>query len=224
MVMVAENIPLNLDDMGVIRNVIKSRFLLLPNQVVKFQRGQVIYHQGDKIDKVGFILEGVMKCANYTNAGDEINPHFFYEGEIFPEYLLLAGENEYIYTLVTEKRSKVILVDLQSFKDLILSDMEFCQSLIAYMAKRGLLSERWRICNCLRNIRSRIAFMLLEIYGVSDEGWVEIKDSQRIIATKLQVSRPAYNQEMIKLEEENIIKRDKGKIKILKRRTLEGYI
>ena len=68
------------------------------------------------------------------------------------------------------------------------------------------------------------AYMLLEIYGVSDNGWIEIKDSQRIISTKLQISRPAYNQEMIKLEEENIIKRDKSKIKILNRRKLEGYI
>ncbi len=27
------------------------------------------------MDKIGFILEGVMKCANYTNASHEINPH-----------------------------------------------------------------------------------------------------------------------------------------------------
>ena len=66
--------------------------------------------------------------------------------------------------------------------------------------------------------------MLLEIYGVSDKDWIEMKDSQQIISTKLEISRPAYNQEMIKLEEENIIKRDRSKIKILKRRKLEGYI
>ena len=222
--MIAENIVLNLDTLGEFSHLIKNKFLILPHQVVKFQRGEVIYHQGDKIDKIGLILEGVLKCANYTNAGDEINPHFFYEGDIFPEYLLLAGEDEYIYTLVAEKRSKVILVDLHSFKDLIMSDMDCCQLLIAYMAKRGLLAEKWRLCNCHGNLRSRIAYMLLEIYGVSDNGWIEIKDSQRIISTKLQISRPAYNQEMIKLEEENIIKRDKSKIKILNRRKLEGYI
>ncbi len=224
MVMIAKNIVLNLDDLGGSPHLIKNKFLSLPHQIVKLQRGQVIYHQGDKIDKIGFILEGVMKCANYTNAGDEINPHYFYEGDIFPEYLLLAGEDEYIYTLVAEKRSKVILVDLQCFKDLIMFDMECCQLLIAYMAKRGLLAEKWKLCNCHGNLRSRIAYMLLEIYGVSDKGWTEIKGSQRIISTKLQISRPAYNQEMIKLEEEKIIKRDKSKIKILNRRKLEGYL
>ena len=222
--MIAKSIDLNLDVLVEFSYLIKNKFLCLPHQIVKLQRGQVIYHQGDKIDKFGLILEGVMKCANYTNAGDEINPHYFYEGDIFPEYLLLAGESEYIYTLVAEKRSKVILVDFHCFEEFIMSDMEYCQLLIAYMAKRGLLAEKWKLCNCHRSLRSRIAYMLLDIYGVSDKDWIEMKDSQQIISTKLQISRPAYNQEMIKLEEENIIVRDRSKIKILNSRKLEGYL
>ena len=224
MVMIAKNIVLNLDGLVEFSHLIKNKFLCHPHQIVKLQRGQVIYHQGDKIDKIGLILEGVMKCANYTNAADEINPHHFYEGDIFPEYLLLAGVTEYIYTLVAEKRSKVTSVDLHCFKYFIMSHMQCCQLLIAYMAKRGLLAEKWKICNCHRNLPTRIAYMLLEIYGVSDTDWIEMKDSQQIISTKLEISRSAYNQEMIKLEEENIIKRDRSKIKILKRRKLKCYI
>ena len=222
--MMAKNIVFNLDCLMEFSHLIRNKFLFLPHQIVYLRRDQVIYHQGNKIDKIGLVLEGVMKCATYTNAGDELNPHYFYEGDIFPEYLLLAGENEYIYTLVAEKPSKLLLVDFQCFKDLIMYDMEYCQLLIAYMAKRGLLAEKWKLCNCHGNLRSRIAYMLLEIYGVSDKDWIEIKDNQRIISTKLQISRPAYNQEMIRLEEENIIKRDKSKIEILNRRKLEGYI
>ena len=222
--MIAKNIVPDLNDLGHFSHWIKQEFLLFPHQVVTYRRGEVIYHQGDRIDKIGFILEGVMKCANYTNAGDELNPHYFYEGEIFPEYLLLAGEDEYLYTLVAEKRSKVILVDFQYIKDKIQVDLKWSQLLISYMAKRGLLAEKWRLCNCYGNIRSRVAYMLLEILNASDEYWTEITDSQRIISTKLQISRTAYNQEMIRLEEENIIKRNKSKIKLLNRRKLEGYL
>ena len=80
------------------------------------------------------------------------------------------------------------------------------------------------MCNCYGNLRSRIAYMLLEIYNASEEYWVDIKDNQRIISTKLQISRTAYNQEMIKLEEENVIKRNKSKIIIVDRQKLESYI
>lgn len=222
--MIAKSNVLNLDCLEQSSYLIKKELMSLSHQIVTLQRGNVIYHQGDKIDKIGYLLEGVMKCANYTNAGDEINPHYFYEGEIFPEYLLLSGNNEYIYTLIAEKPSKILLVDFYSFRDLIKSDIEWCHLIITYMAKRGLLAEKWKLCNCYGNLRSRIAYMLLEIYGVSNKDWTEIKDNQRIISTKLQISRTAYNQEMIKLEEENIIKRDRSKIKIINRVKLEAYI
>lgn len=224
MVMIAKKSILNQDDVDQFSSLIKKGFLLFPHQIVELQRGEVIYHQGDKINKVGFILEGVMKCANYTDAGNEINAHYFYEGEIFPEYLLLAGESQYIYTLIAEKRSKIILIDSVFFKKTILSDMKWCQLMIVYMAKRGMLAEKWKLCNGYGDLRRSIAYMLLEIYGVSGEYWVEIKDTQRIISTKLQVSRTAYNQEMIKLEEENIIKRNRSNIKLLNCKKLESYI
>lgn len=222
--MIVKNITLNLHDLRESLSFIKNKFLLLPHKVETYRRGEVIYHQGDRIDKIGLLLEGVMKCATYTNHGDELNPHYFYEGEIFPEYLLLTGEKEYIYTLIAEKRSVVIFVDFHHFEELIMNDMNWCQFLITYMAKRGLLSEKWRLCNCYGNLRSKIAFMLLEIYGGTDDDWIEIKDCQRIVSTKLQISRTAYNQEMIKLEEENIIKRNRSSVKILDYRKLAGYI
>lgn len=219
------NVKVNvLDSLEQSSLLIKEKLLSLPHQIVTLRRSDVIYHKGDKINKIGYLLEGVMKCANYTNDGDEINPHYFYEGEIFPEYLLLSGNNEYIYTLIAEKPSKILLVDFQNFRNLIMHDMEWCHLLIAYMAKRGLLAEKWKLCNCYGSLRSSIAYMLLEIYGVSNDEWTEIKDNQRIISTKLQISRTSYNQEMIRLEEENIIKRDKSKIKIINRGKLEAYI
>lgn len=222
--MLAKDIVVHLDNLERSLNYIHNRFLQMPHQIVNYQRGEVIYHQGDKIEKVGFVIEGVLKCANYTNAGDEINPHYFYGGDIFPEYLLLTGEKEYIYTLVADKRSKVILVDFRSFENLIMSDMNVCQSLIVYMAQRGLLAKKWKLCNCYGDLRTSIAYMLLEIYGVSDEEWTEISDNQRIIASKLQVSRTAYNQHLNKLEEEKIIERNKSKIRLLKRDKLESYL
>jgi hypothetical protein len=33
-----------------------------------------------------------MKCANSTDASNEINLYYFYEGDILPEYLLLTGD------------------------------------------------------------------------------------------------------------------------------------
>lgn len=215
---------LNLNELEDISKLIKEEFLALPHQTLTLRRGQVIYYQGDKIENIGFVLEGVLKCARYTVSGDEVNPHFFYEGEIFPEYLLFSGESNYIYTLVAEKRSKIILTNFDKFKKNMKDDINTSQLIVSYMAKRGSQAEKWNMCNCFSSLRSRIAFMLLEIYEASDKEWTEITDNQRIISKKLQVSRPAYNQEIMKMIDENLIERNKNKIKILDQGKMESLI
>lgn len=210
-------------DLAKLSRIIKKGFLQLPHQVIALQRDQILYHQGDNIDKIGFILEGVMKCATYTNDGNEINPHYFYEGEIFPEYLLFSGEKHYIYTLIVEKSATLLLLDFNELKQLIAKDIAWCQLIIRYMAKRGLSAEKWKLCNCYGSLRSRIAYMLLEIYGGKQDDWIDLKDNQRIISTKLHISRTAYNQEMLKLEEEGLITNNKSKVKVINRRKLSAF-
>lgn len=76
----------NLDTANLIElsRMIETGFFNLPHEIVSLKRDEVLYHQGDNVEKIGFVLEGIMKCSTYTNNGDELNPHYFYEGEIFP--------------------------------------------------------------------------------------------------------------------------------------------
>lgn len=216
----------NLDTANLIElsRMVETGFFNLPHEIVSLKRDEVLYHQGDNVEKIGFVLEGIMKCSTYTNNGDELNPHYFYEGEIFPEYLLFSGERQYIYTLVVEKAAKLLLIDFQEILSLVEQDKEWSHLILRYMAKRGLSSEKWKLCNCYGSLRSRIAYMLLEIYHANENDWIDLRDNQRIISTKLQISRTAYNQEIMKLKDEGIIESNRSKIKVLNKRRLMGYM
>ena len=50
-----------------------------------------------------------------------------------------------------------------------------------------------------------------------------ISDSQKVIASKLHVSRPMYNQELIKMEREGLIKRNGQNMMLVNREKLETY-
>ena len=207
-----------------ISTVIQEKFLELPHSIITPSRDEVIFHQGDKVEKMGFILDGVMKCCKYTFDGDEVNTRYFYKGEIFPEYLFLTGEGEYIYNLVTEKDAKLLLVDTEHITQLIKKDLKWNNVIIDYMAWRGLLDQKWALCNSYGTLKSSIAYMLLEIFQVQESGWTSIHDSQQMLATKLQVSRPMFNQALIKLEKEGLIERKKTKIRLKDRSRLEMHI
>lgn len=204
--------------------LIREKFLSLPHEIITPKRGEVIFSQGDKVEKMGFILEGVMKCCKYTYSGEEVNTHYFYNGEIFPEYLYLTSENTYIYNLVTEKSARLILIDVHYMEELLMKDIEWANIIIDYIARRGLLAEKWTLCNSYSTLRSSIAYMLLEIEQVEENKWTKIRDTQKVVASKLQISRPMYNQELIKMEREGIIKRSNLGILLLSREKLETYI
>lgn len=137
---------------------------------------------------------------------------------------MFSGERQYIYTLVVEKAAKLLLIDFQEILSLVEQDKEWSHLILRYMAKRGLSSEKWKLCNCYGSLRSRIAYMLLEIYHANENDWIDLRDNQRIISTKLQISRTAYNQEIMKLEDEGIIESNRSKIKVLNKRRLMGYM
>lgn len=210
--------------LAAISALIHKKFLELPHSIVTPIRDETIFHQGDRVEKLGFILDGVMKCCRYTVDGVEVNTRYFYKGEIFPEYLFLTGEGKYIYNLVTEKDARLLLVDTEHITKLIKKDLEWNNMIIEYMAWRGLLDQKWALCNSYGTLKSSIAYMLLEIYQVHENGWTSINDSQQMLATKLQVSRPMFNQALIKLEKEGLIERRKTKIRLKNRNQLEMYI
>lgn len=211
------------DKKEMITEKIKQVFYSLPHEVITPKRGEIIFHQGNKVEKLGFIVEGVMTCSKFAYNGDKINTHYFYAGDIFPEYLLLTGENKYIYNLVTEKNAKLLLINASHMRELLLQDIKWNNLIIEYMAWRGLNAEKWSLCNCYSTLKSRIAYMLLEIKEIEENQWTKISDSQKVIASKLHVSRPMYNQELIKMEREGLIKRNGQNMMLVNREKLETY-
>lgn len=203
---------------------IEETLMTLPHTKVEINRGDTIFFQGEKIEKFGFILEGAMKCSDYSYDGDEIVTHYFYEGEIFPEYQYFTGQTEYLFDLLCEKKGKLLLVDNRYVLDLVKNNLEWNHLLIEYMAWRGIVAERWMLCNGYRSLRSRIIFMLLEIFNVSEDEWTLLEESQKVLAMKLNVSRPMYNQELVKIERENLIERDGNNIRLLNEEILRTYI
>lgn len=207
-----------------IKKFLISRLEKISYNKITLNRGDVLYTQGQDVSDLGFVKRGLIKCSKYTQNGLELNPHYFYEGEIFPEYLLLTGQKRFIYTLVADKRSEIWLVDNKNFKNLLLNDNEWARAFLIYIAQRGLRASKWVLCNSYNNARSKIAYMLLEIFELKEGVWTELEDNQRVISSKLHLSRTSYNMELSKLEKEGFIKKERSKILICDKVKLEEYI
>ncbi|MGX7106340.1 Crp/Fnr family transcriptional regulator [Hutsoniella sourekii] len=197
-----------------INQKMEAWLLSLPHNKRNYQRGEVIYQQGDPVEGLGYLLKGALKCVRYTMEGDEVIPHYFYPSEIFPEYLLLTHEETYIYSLVASKSVEFLVIDQDDFLQDLALHPEHQSLLLSYIAHRGLIAEKWTLCNSYKTLKSKVAFMLLEIFQADSQGEIQLIDKQEVIARKLQVSRSMYNQELAKFEKMGVIKRGKSTIVI----------
>ncbi|MGX7092194.1 Crp/Fnr family transcriptional regulator [Hutsoniella sourekii] len=196
----------------------------LPYKRRVYHRGDVIYQQGDPVEGLGYLLEGTLKCVRYTMEGEEVIPHYFYPLEIFPEYLILTHEETYIYTLVAEKTVELIFIKEEDLLEDLYSHPQRQSLLLSYLAHRGFQAEKWTLCNSYKTLKSKMAFMLLEIFQSDSQGVIQLIDKQEVIARKLQVSRSMYNQELAKLEKMGVIQKGKGTIIIIDAQYLEKLI
>lgn len=190
----------------------------------EYSNGEIVLFSGDSINKVGFVLDGVLKTVKYTRSGKEISNHYFSEGDIVPHYTEWNKADTYNFNLVCEKAAVIRWMPLDTFKDLINSDINIMESLLKYICEQGLESERLLEALRYKKVDERLAFYFLHSNFEEKDGWLEVPFPQRILADKLNMTRSVLNQELGNFEEKGLIKREKGAIKVLRPDKLEDFL
>lgn len=190
----------------------------------EYSNGEIVCFTGDPINSAGFVMSGLLKTVKYTRSGKEICNHYFSEGDILPHYTELNSVDSYGFNLVCAKPTVIQWMALDTFKELINSEISILQSLLKYICDRGLQSERLLEALRYKKIDQRLAFYFLNSKLERRDGWIEIPYPQRILADKLNMSRSVLNQELSCFEENGWIKREKGSIKVLRPDKLEDLL
>ena len=190
----------------------------------KYCNGSIIHFEGDPIEAIGFVLNGMLKSSQYTSTGKEITTHYFYEGDMFPELMILSGIQHYSYNLVCAKNSEIDWMPLQSFQQLIRTEEEMMETLLKHISIRGYQNEIHLRCLHYHRMDERLAYYLLYNDQMKKDGWVYIPFSQKVLADQLNVCRSVLNQELITFESLGWIKREQDRIKILRPEKLKGIL
>ena len=190
----------------------------------KYGNGTIVYFEGDPIEAIGFVLKGMLKASHYTCTGKEVSTHYFYEGDMFPELMVLSGIHHYSYYLVCEKNSEIEWMSLQSFRELIHTEKEMMETLLKHVSIRGYRNELRLRCLHYHRMDERLAYYLLYNDQMKKDGWIYIPFSQKVLADLLNVSRSVLNQELMTFESLGWIKREKERINILRPEKLKEIL
>jgi CRP/FNR family cyclic AMP-dependent transcriptional regulator len=191
-----------------------------------FERGQLVFEPARDPRSVYLLERGRVRIYRLSSSGDEATLGYVMRGEVFGE---LAGFGPYAREsfAVAKVDSEVWKVPVELFRELVSKRPSLVIDVTRLMGERMKRVESRVESLILRNVRSRLAGVLLELAEdlgqQSGEGWVlELHLSQGEIATLIGASRQSVNAALARFREDGWVRQDGARLILLEPQRLRA--
>lgn len=187
----------------------KERQLVKGFQIVK---GSTIYHEGDVCESIGIIISGKVDIVSYSFAGKEMLINSLKAGEIFGNNLLFSSTPIYKGNVIAKEKCVIAFINKENLISLLQNNREFLELYLKAQSDFGKsLNARIQLLS-FPNAEERLFY-----YASKNNGIIEFKNVTTLAAT-IGVQRETLSRLLTNLIERHLIKKEKGKITVLKKR------
>ena len=193
-----------------------------------FRAGEIIFHRHDPGSTFYVIMRGVVKIFLSSEEGQEVVLIILKEGEFMGELSLIDGEPRSASAMALED-TETLTIDRESLHDFISEHPRAALNVFAVIVSRfrradGIIAD----CAFL-DLQARLNKMLIDLakqFGRRRGGATEIdlKLSQRDLASMVASTRESVNRLLVGLEGEGIVRLDRQRITILRPDLLEQRV
>ena len=169
----------------------------------RFDRGVVLFHEGDTGGSLHVLMRGRVALRVTTADGDAATLNVIGPGAAFGELSLLGLATMRTATVQAIEPVQTLVLQRAEFERLRRSYPSVDRLLVEYLAAQvRRLSQRLTEALCV-GTRTRVLRRLLELHAVFDSGPVSV--TQEEIATMAGTTRPTVNRVMQDLAEAGIV-------------------
>lgn len=194
-----------------------------------YKKGEIVFNEGDKSDRLYLITKGKMKVYRFTKEGKEQIIYLMSEGEFIGD-LNLIQEDVFSFSATAIENLEVCILKKEDFDKLIYERPEISMKIMQSMYQRVKILENLVQRLGSKDIEERIAGLLLSLiknFGKPIEKRVELKIplSREELASIIGSTRETVSRKLSLLQDEGIIDIVGGKkIVILKLEELEDKV
>ena len=185
------------------------------HQLVKgyqIAKGNIIYHEGDVCENIGIVISGKIDIVSYSFEGKEQLINTLKAGEIFGNNLLFSSEPLYRGDVVAKEKSVVAFINKENLVFLLQNNAEFLNLYLkAQSDKAKALTARIQLLS-FTNAEERLFY-----YASKNDGVINFKNVTSLAAT-IGVQRETLSRLLTNLIERHLIKKEKGKITVVKKK------
>ena len=185
------------------------------HQMVKgyqIAKGNIIFHEGDVCESIGIIISGKIDIVSYSFQGKELLINSLKAGEIFGNNLIFSSSPIYKGDVIAKEKCVVAFINKENLVYLLQNNSEFLDLYLqAQSDKAKLLTARIQLLS-FPNAEERLFYCASRNHNV-----IEFKNVTTLAAT-LGVQRETLSRLLTSLVERHLIKKEKGKITVLKKK------
>ena len=190
------------------------------HQMVKgyqIAKGNIIFHEGDVCESIGIIISGKIDIVSYSFQGKELLINSLKAGDIFGNNLLFSSSPIYKGDVIAKEKCVVAFINKENLVYLLQNNSEFLDLYLqAQSDKAKLLTARIQLLS-FPNAEERLFY-----YASRNHNIIEFKNVTTLAAT-LGVQRETLSRLLTNLVERHLIKKEKGKITVLKKKRQPTY-
>ncbi len=185
------------------------------------KKGETLFRKGDEGNSLYIVRSGSIRIVLPSESGEEVSPAILSEGDFFGEMALLDGMSRSADAVALEA-SEVFALNRRDFLSFLLNNENAIQSIFSFLSMRLRKTDDLLEDVCFFNISTRLARRLVELaanYGRQKEGEdiirIDLRLTQKDLASMVGVTRESINKEMKVLRERNLISTRENMIQIL---------
>ena len=175
-------------------------------------KNNIIFHEGDVCENIGIIISGKVDIISYSFEGKELLINSLKAGEIFGNNLIFSSEPIYRGDVIAQEKSVIAIINKENLVYLLQNNKEFLNLYLkAQSDKAKLLTSRIQLLS-LVNAEERLFY-----YASKNDNVIVYKNVTTLAAT-IGVQRETLSRLLTSLIKRHLIKKEKGKITVLKKK------
>ena len=179
----------------------------------EYKKGEILFHEGESLDKIGIVLQGLVLIESADVWGNNSLLGSASKGSVFGEaYACVPGEKLMISVRAVEA-STVLFIDVD--KILTGSNSDLVHNLLIVCAKKNLQLSRRILHTSSKSLRGRLMSFFSECVKKEDSLSFSIPLNRQQLADYLSVDRSAMCNELSKMQKDGLITYHKNQFTIL---------
>jgi CRP-like cAMP-binding protein len=182
-----------------------------PRKIVKYERGEVVFSQGDPASDIRYIQQGAIKLSVLSRVGKEAVVALLAPGDFFGEGTL-AGQSVRIVSATAAAASSVLIIEKEVMVRLLRREPAFLDRFISFVLTRNMRIQADLVDQLFNSSEKRLAraLLLLARHGQANPQHAVPKISQETLADMIGSTRSRVNFFMNKFKKLGLIEYDRG--------------